>query len=219
MPFKNKIIPVVSIIWEILYTLVQRRLVHDLVTEAFFWTYLCKDVLVFDNVLVGCQEDVELATPQLGDQGAAHGRGALSGEGERHTHTLPCRSTLFRPSWSSGPWLRSAHTCAIIHGCIIHQESARWNRPGLGTFQSLRERLSHGKRRGEREREIAVTARRQRARCSNERLLLSGSRGRRPGHPGNGWTSRRHGEPIGTTGNLRYLSFVLLSSETPKCDN
>lgn len=87
MPFKNKIIPVVSIIWEILYTLVQRRLVHDLVTEAFFWTYLCKDVLVFDNVLVGCQEDVELATPQLGDQGAAHGRGALSGEGERHTHT------------------------------------------------------------------------------------------------------------------------------------
>jgi len=34
-------------------------------------------VLVFDNVLISSQEDIEFTTPQLGDKGATHGRGAL----------------------------------------------------------------------------------------------------------------------------------------------
>lgn len=41
-------------------------------------------MLVFDNVLVSSQEDVEFATPQLGDKGATHGRGALNGK--KYTH-------------------------------------------------------------------------------------------------------------------------------------
>lgn len=40
-------------------------------------------MLVFYNVLVSSQEDVEFATPELGDKGATHGRGALHGKKKR----------------------------------------------------------------------------------------------------------------------------------------
>lgn len=50
-------------------------------------------MLVFDNVLVSCQEDVEFATPQLGDKGATHGRGALNRKGEKTHRLLPSGST------------------------------------------------------------------------------------------------------------------------------
>lgn len=44
-------------------------------------THLSQDVLVLDDVLVSCEQDVELATAELGHKSAPGGRGALGAGG------------------------------------------------------------------------------------------------------------------------------------------
>lgn len=44
---------------------------HDHLRFGVFYTkthYLCKNVLVLNDVLISCQQDVELATSELGDE-------------------------------------------------------------------------------------------------------------------------------------------------------
>lgn len=74
--------------------------------------YLRKDVLVFYDVLVGCQQDVELAAPELGDEGASGcwrtlrgTRQALSLPGHGGRATAPCQGRWACPP---GGWHREA---------------------------------------------------------------------------------------------------------------
>lgn len=63
-------------------------------------------MLVFYNVLISSQEDVEFATPQLGDKRATHGRGALNRK-KIQIYITPGKEACIVSHYS---WLNGAQT-------------------------------------------------------------------------------------------------------------